>query len=141
MTLAAPGRRRSTLFPKGTSRNDMDGRRCHPRGQRIRGCTRAGKGQRYREVPIHSELRNNLAVWITDERPQWPGADNPALLLNRRGQRLSTRGASDILTAIGEHAGPSDEFTSHVLRHTFGTTLIRSRHDVVLVDGPPPTPR
>jgi site-specific recombinase XerC len=45
---------------------------------------RSGKGDRYRELPVHPELRANLAIWL-DERPDWPGATaNPALLLNRR---------------------------------------------------------
>jgi len=50
---------------------------------------RSGKGSRYREVPLHPELREQLAIWINDERPGWPRADtNPALFLNARGGRL-----------------------------------------------------
>lgn len=94
---------------------------------------RAGKGERFREVPTHPQLRENLAVWIHDERPHWPGADSPALLLNHRGQRLSTRGARGILTAIAESAALPADFSPHVLRHTFGTTLVRDGHDLVLV--------
>jgi site-specific recombinase XerD len=95
---------------------------------------RAGKGGRYREIPAHPTLRADLALWINDERPDWPGADtSPALLLNRRGTRLSARGAHDILGAIADAAHLQDDFTSHVLRHTFGTTLVRQGHDLVLV--------
>jgi site-specific recombinase XerD len=95
---------------------------------------RSGKGDRYREIPAHPELRDNLAVWIDDERPGWPGADtNPALLLNHRGKRLSPRGARDILTAIADDAGVDPDFTSHTLRHTFATNLVRDGHDLVLV--------
>ncbi len=47
--------------------------------------------------------------------------------------RLGARGADDILGAIAEDAHLTDEFTSHVLRHTFGTTLVRQSHDLVLV--------
>jgi len=95
---------------------------------------RSGKGNGYREVPVHAELRENLALWITDERPNWTGADtNPALLLNHRGGRLGARGARDILATIAEEANVSDEFSSHVLRHTFGITLVRDGHDLVLV--------
>ena len=95
---------------------------------------RSGKGNRYREVPIHADLREHLDVWIDDERPHWKNAEtNPALLLNTRGGRLSARGARDIITAIGEHANLGPEFSSHVLRHTFGTTMIREKHDIVVV--------
>lgn len=95
---------------------------------------RSGKNDRYREVPIHAELREHLDLWINDERPDWKGANtNPALLLNTRGGRLSTRGARDIITAIADDANLNQELSSHVLRHTFGTTMIREKHDIVVV--------
>ncbi len=95
---------------------------------------RAGKGGRYREIPAHPELREQLALWINDERPHWPRADTtPALLLNRRGARLSARGAHDALNALAAEARLDVEFTPHVLRHTFGTRLVRDGHDLVLV--------
>lgn len=64
----------------------------------------------------------------------WPHADiNEALLLNHHGGRLSTRGAANILTDIANDAGLQDDFSTHVLRHTFGTNLVRGGHDLVLV--------
>ena len=87
---------------------------------------RAGKGGTYREVPVHPQLRPDLALWINDERPAWKGsARTSALLLNHRGARLGARGADGILGAIADEAHLTDEFTTHVLRHTFGTTLER----------------
>jgi len=95
---------------------------------------RMGKGGTYREIPVHPQLRPDLALWIDDERAGWKGADtNPALLLNQKGGRLGARGADTILGAIAEEARISDEFTSHALRHTFGTRLIREGHDIVVV--------
>src|SRR5205814_666886 len=95
---------------------------------------RAGKGGKYREIPVHPQLRPDLQLWINDERPAWRGNDvNNALLLNQRGGRLGARGADDILNAIADAANLGDEFTSHVLRHTFGTRLIREGHDIVVV--------
>jgi len=95
---------------------------------------RTGKGERCREIPVHPQLREDLAGWIDDERPDWPGADtNPALLLNRRGGRLSARGAHDILGDIAQAADLPEDFTSHVLRHTFGTDMVRKGIDLVLV--------
>jgi integrase len=38
---------------------------------------RSGKGNRYREIPTHATLRDNLAVWIDDERPHWPDPPRP----------------------------------------------------------------
>jgi integrase/recombinase XerD len=95
---------------------------------------RMGKGGKYREIPVHPQLRPDLALWIDDERPAWKGADtNAALLLNQKGGRLGARGADAILGAIAEEARISDEFTSHALRHSFGTRLIREGHDIVVV--------
>jgi hypothetical protein len=34
---------------------------------------RSGKGDRYRELPLHPELRATLATWL-DQRSNWPGA-------------------------------------------------------------------
>ncbi len=92
-----------------------------------------GKGERVREVPIHPQLRAALAGWL-GERPDWPGAaDTPALFLNQRGQRLSVRGAHDIITRIATAAALDDHITAHVLRHTFATTLVRGGTDLVTV--------
>lgn len=93
---------------------------------------RAGKGDRYREVPLHPDLQAALNSWLKMRR-DWPGAEAPALFLNRRGGRLSARGARDVFTRLGEAAGLDDEFSPHVLRHTFATTLTRAGSDIVLV--------
>jgi site-specific recombinase XerD len=94
---------------------------------------RSGKGDRYRELPVHPELRADLAIWL-DERPNSPGANaNPALFPNHRGGRLTTRGARDVLVALAVEARLKEEFTSHVLGHTLGTTRVRSGHDLVRV--------
>jgi len=92
-----------------------------------------GKGEKVREVPIHPQLRRDLTLWL-EERSNWPGANaTPALFLNQRGGRLSVRGASDVVAALADAASQEDETTAHVLRHTFGTTLVRGGADLVLV--------
>ena len=64
-----------------------------------------GKGGKIREVPVHPELRLLLQDWINARRG-WPGADRQrALFLNRRGGRLSARGAYDVLADLAETAG------------------------------------
>ena len=91
-----------------------------------------GKGERIRELPIHEKLRKALVEWL-DERPSWPGAgDTPAVFLNQRRHRLSTRGAHDIITGIADRAGLDDHVTAHVLRHSFATTLVRGKTDLVI---------
>ena len=92
-----------------------------------------GKGERVREIPIHPQLRTALTGWL-DERPGWPGAKaTPALFLNQRGQRLGAKGAHDVITGLAAAAGLDDDATTHVLRHTFATTLVRGGTDLVIV--------
>lgn len=91
-----------------------------------------GKGERVREVPLHPELRKALTDWL-EERRDWPGAkDGPALFLNQRGQRLSAKGAHDVITGIADRGGLDDHVTAHVLRHSFATTLVRGGTDLVI---------
>lgn len=91
---------------------------------------RYGKGGHYREVPLHPVLHKALDVWLTARKDQPAGA-NPAVFLNRRGERLSTRWAYNALAAIA--VGRDAEFTPHVLRHTAGTTMTRAGTDIIIV--------
>src|SRR5207244_1744796 len=76
-----------------------------------------------------------LQGWL-EERRRWPGADAiPAVVLNSRGGRLSDRSVRSIIGRFGELAGLDDDplypFGPHVLRHTFGTQLVRAGFDLV----------
>jgi site-specific recombinase XerD len=104
---------------------------------RVRGKGR--DGGKLRELPLtRPELRAALGAWL-EQRPAWPSAKNsPALLLNRRGGRLSDRSARTIITALGEQVGLGHDestggFGPHVLRHTMATQLLRGGADPVLV--------
>ncbi len=61
-----------------------------------------------------------------------PASDNRALFLNRRGSRLSARGAHDVITGIAAAGGLEEHVTAHVLRHSFATTLVRGHTDLVV---------
>jgi site-specific recombinase XerD len=97
-----------------------------------------GKGERVRQVPIHPKLHRALMGWLM-ERSSWPGAEGPALFLNQRGQRLSVRGAHDIITGTADQAGLDDDTTAHILRHTFATTLVRGGTHRGRAPGPLPS--
>src|ERR1039457_4813518 len=58
---------------------------------------RSGKGGSSREIPlVDPSARAAQAEWNT-ERAAWPGAGGPALFLNRRGGRLSSRSVDQLL--------------------------------------------
>lgn len=104
-----------------------------PSTQRRRRLRIRGKGRRNRTVPVHPDLAAALDGWL-DARRSWPGADgSTAVFLNRAGGRLSTRSADEVIAGIARAAGLEEVVTPHVLRHTFGTDLIRAGTDVVTV--------
>jgi integrase/recombinase XerC len=104
-----------------------------PTTQRRRRLRIRGKGRKQRSIPVHAELGAALDAWLA-ERRTWPGADTtPAVFLNRAGGRLSTRSADTIIAGIARIAGLADLVTPHVLRHTFGTDLVRAGTDLVTV--------
>ncbi|MFE6448754.1 tyrosine-type recombinase/integrase [Nocardiopsis dassonvillei] len=91
---------------------------------RVRGKGRSGSKDR--TVPLHAQARTTLAE-LLDE------LDHPAagpLIRNRDGHALSTRAANTVVTALGAAAGIGEAFGPHVLRHTFGTDLLRGRGEV-----------
>lgn len=101
---------------------------------------RSGKGGDSREILLVDQVaRASVAGW-KKERATWPrAAENPALFLNRRGGRLSARAVDQLLDALAADAGLVDEdggkptASAHVIRHTFGTSLLRNGVDIVTV--------
>jgi site-specific recombinase XerD len=90
---------------------------------------RQGKGDAYREVPLHKEARTSLDAYIQERRVA-PSVE-PALFVNLHGSRLSTRAIDLIIRALGRAARVT--LSAHTLRHTCLTTLVRNGNDLVLV--------
>ncbi|MGW8528382.1 tyrosine-type recombinase/integrase [Nocardiopsis sp. NPDC055824] len=96
---------------------------------RVRGKDRPdGKD---RTVPLHAQVRTTLEELLD-------GLGRPAarpLIRNRDGAGLSIRAANTAVRALGAAVGigPADDgeaFGPHVLRHAFGTDLVRGRGEV-----------
>jgi len=79
---------------------------------------RSGKGRKYRELPLHKEPRQALAAYLKVRS----GGEDDHLFLGQRGP-LGSRGIQMQMAALGKAAEVA--VTPHVLRHTFGTRLLR----------------
>jgi integrase/recombinase XerC len=86
-----------------------------------------GKGDHHRELPLHPEARSAISDWLKARGE----SNSDALFLNQRGARLSSRSICEIVAQLGASVGL--EITTHTLRHTFGTNLVRQGTDVVIV--------
>jgi integrase/recombinase XerC len=91
-----------------------------------------GKGRKERVVPVGrtavEALRDYLAV--RDAGRQLRAGDQPALFLNHRGGRLTTRGVSRIVLRYLLSSGVGKKVTPHGLRHSFATHLLDAGADL-----------
>jgi len=94
---------------------------------------RSGKGDAYREIALNAEIREALEQWLAERRNNHSSGENSALFLSQRGRRLSTRAVDFIVRRIGEEAALDEPLSSHALRHTCMTNLVRAGYDLVLV--------
>ncbi len=96
-----------------------------------------GKGKKERYVPFGGSALAALAVYLpwrqqllaTLKKPI-PGKGMPALLVNQRGGRLTTRSVGRIVKRIAVAKGLSPEVHPHTLRHAFGTHMLEEGADL-----------
>lgn len=95
-----------------------------------------GKGAKERVVPIGRPARAAIEAWLAPGgRPAWEPAqwkrrdDEQALLLNRRGGRLSRQSAWNIVKVHGARVGLTD-LSPHVLRHSCATHMVDHGADI-----------
>lgn len=107
-------------------------------GRKHRVIVRSGKGDRYREIPLHSEASAAVKLWLEERTKKFEDnvkfdASNlsDALFLNPQGKRLSTASIDLIVRKMGESCGL--QLSAHVLRHSCLTNLVRNGNDLVLV--------
>jgi site-specific recombinase XerD len=88
---------------------------------------RSGKGQKYRQIPLNSEMRKALNDYL-EVRPR---RGDEELFLGQRGL-LSTEAVRRVILKYATRAGV-DGVTPHVFRHSFGRGLVDAGVDLVTV--------
>ncbi len=88
-----------------------------------------GKGNKARELPVGRFARDALRTWLT-WRAQYAQADEAALFVNQRGQRLGPRGVQQRVALWARRRGVAVPVHPHMLRHSFATHLLESSGDL-----------
>ena len=105
-----------------------------------------GKGKKERYVPfggsalaaldVYLPWRQQLLATLRNRRENAvsakssPAKSTPALLVNQRGGRLTTRSVGRIVKRIAVAKGLSPEVHPHTLRHAFGTHMLEEGADL-----------
>jgi integrase/recombinase XerC len=91
-----------------------------------------GKGRKERMVPLGDTAAEAIREYLTKRKGLLSSKKRttPALLLNLRGQRLTTRSVGRIVKHIAVSKGLSPDVHPHTLRHAFGTHLLEEGADL-----------
>jgi integrase/recombinase XerC len=91
-----------------------------------------GKGKKERKVIFGESVRNALAAYFPARQKLLAESRklSPALLINSRGGRLTTRSVGRIVKAIAVAKGLSPDVHPHTLRHAFGTHMLEEGADL-----------
>jgi integrase/recombinase XerC len=91
-----------------------------------------GKGKKERYVPFGGSARAALAAYLPWRQKLLLTLKktNPALLVNKRGGRLTTRSVGRIVKRIAVAKGLSPDVHPHTLRHAFGTHMLEEGADL-----------
>jgi len=88
-----------------------------------------GKGNKDRIVPVGRHALTALTVWH-GSRGEMAGAEESALFVSNRGNRISTRSVQARVSHWAKRQGIDTNVFPHLFRHSFATHLLESSHDL-----------
>ncbi len=91
-----------------------------------------GKGKKERYVPFGDSVKIGLTAYLPERQKLLAliRKHSPALLVNRRGGKLTTRSVGRIIKKIAVAKGLSPDVHPHTLRHAFGTHMLEEGADL-----------
>jgi integrase/recombinase XerC len=91
-----------------------------------------GKGKKERYVPFGDAVKSALGPYLPVRQSVLSECrkNTPALLINQRGGRLTTRSVGRIIKKIAVAKGLSPDVHPHTLRHAFGTHMLEEGADL-----------
>jgi integrase/recombinase XerC len=91
-----------------------------------------GKGKKERYVPFGESAKKALTAYLPARQTALAESrrNSHALLINRRGGRLTTRSVGRIIKKIAVAKGLSPDVHPHTLRHAFGTHMLEEGADL-----------
>ena len=84
-----------------------------------------GKGRTERQLPVGRRAVDAVRGWL-EVRDQLAKPDEPALFVNRRGRRMTTRNVQMRLRRFGYEHGSAQALHPHMLRHSFASHILES---------------
>lgn len=95
-------------------------------------ATIRGKGKRERLALLGKPALRSIERWLGARQSMLEGVKraSPAVFLNRRGTRLSSRSVGRLVQKYLQHAGLDPRTSPHTLRHSFATHLLDRGADI-----------
>ena len=91
-----------------------------------------GKGKKERLALLGPDAVKAIRAWLDDRAAllKAAGTDTPAVFLNNRGGRLTTRSVGRLLAKHLKSAGLDPRTSPHTLRHSFATHMLDAGADI-----------
>jgi integrase/recombinase XerC len=120
------------LYSTGMRRAEMAGLKLRDVDFGAKTLRVLGKGNKERLIPYGPELEQLMRDYVTERRKQGAEWTDP-FYVNSRGGALGVRGVAQVAKHYLCDVPHLDKRTTHVLRHTFATTMLANGADLMAI--------